>query len=608
MIFKPRDDDMQQGLKRTHNCGELRAKDAGNNVVLMGWVDNHRDLGAFRFVTLRDRYGVTQVKFDPAVGDDLMSQSDVLRPEWVIAVEGEVIDRGSNANDGMPTGAIEVEVRKLHILSGAETPKFPIRDEVDASEDLRLQYRFLDLRRKPMQDNIMTRSRVTHMVRDFLFNEGFLDLETPVLTRSTPEGARDYLVPSRVHPGEFYALPQSPQLFKQLYMVSGFDRYYQITRCFRDEDLRADRQPEFTQIDMEMSFIDEDDIIDICERMLASIWKTIMGEELELPFQQLSYEESMRRFGVDNPDMRYGMELTDVSELVRDSEFGVFSGTVKKDGQVKGIRVVGGAEAFSRRIIDEHTDFVKLYGAKGLAWVKVTDEGWSGPIAKFFNEDEVARISEAFAAKSGDALLFVADKPAVVAQSLGNLRKRIANVMGLIPQGTWKFVWVREFPLMEYDEAAGRYFAMHHPFTSPRAEDLDVLDDKPENAFSRAYDIVLNGNEIGGGSIRIHDTELQGRVFRALGISPEEAEQKFGFLLKALSHGAPPHGGIAFGLDRLVMLMTGAQSLRDVIAFPKTASASCLMTEAPSIVDEKQLTELGIALTPKAKKLLDGDG
>jgi aspartyl-tRNA synthetase len=593
---------MKQGLKRTHNCGELRGHHAGDNVVLMGWVDNHRDLGAFRFVTLRDRYGVTQVKFDPNVSDELMDASDKLRPEWVIAVEGEVLDRGENANDEMATGQIEVEAKALHVLSESETPVFPIRDEVDAAEDLRLRYRFLDLRREPVQRNIVTRAKVTHAVRDFLFKENFLDLETPMLTRSTPEGARDYLVPSRVHPGEFYALPQSPQLFKQLYMVSGFDRYYQITRCFRDEDLRADRQPEFTQIDMEMSFVDEEEVIDICERMIASVWEAVLDEELEAPFPQLSYAEAIRRFGVDNPDTRYGLELVDVSELVKDVEFGVFSGTVKKGGQVKGIRVPDGNEKLSRRLIDEHTEYVELFGAKGLAWVKVNEDGWSGPIAKFFEDAEQQAINEAFSAEAGDTLMFVADKASVVAPSLGNLRKRLAKQLDIIPEDEWNFVWIREFPLLEYDDEDGRYYAMHHPFTAPCEEDLDQLDEHPEKVNSRAYDLVLNGNEIGGGSIRIHDMDLQRRVFRALGISQEEAEHKFGFLMNALKHGAPPHGGIAFGLARLIMLMTKSSSLRDVIAFPKTASASCLLTEAPSEVGEQQLNDLGIALTPKARK------
>jgi len=582
-------------LKRTHTCGALRASDIGSEVVLMGWVATHRDLGGYRFVDLRDRFGVTQLSFDPERDAPLFEQSGDLRSEWVVAVQGTVIGRGTNTNKNMATGEVEVVVTRLQVLNKAVPPKFPIRDEVDASEDLRLEYRFLDLRRGPIQQKIVTRAKVTGIVRNYLQEHGFLDLETPVLTKSTPEGARDYLVPSRVHPGEFYALPQSPQLFKQLYMIAGFDRYFQITRCFRDEDLRADRQPEFTQIDIEMSFIDREDIYALCEGMMKDVWREILNYDLQLPLPRMSYHEAMDRFGVDNPDMRYGLELRSVSDLVAESGFSVFAQTVSGGGVVKGICVPGG-ENLSRKQLDDATEFVKRYGAKGLAWAKVGSDGWSGPIAKFFPSDEQAAINARFDAAIGDALLFVADRAAVVAPALGQLRKSLAAERGLIPEGVWKFVWVTDFPLLEWDEASGRWFAMHHPFTSPRVEDIPLFETDPGAILARAYDLVLNGNELGGGSIRIHDQELQGKLFSILGITPEEAEMKFGFLLKALRHGAPPHGGLAFGLDRIIMLLTGAKSLRDVIAYPKTASASCLMTPAPSVVDDAQLRDLHIAV------------
>ncbi len=584
--------------KRTHTCGELRADHIGQDVVLMGWVQTHRDLGGFRFVDLRDRFGVTQVKFDPAVDAALFEQSGALRSEWVVAVAGTVVDRGSNANQNVATGAIEVEVRELAVLNTADVPKFPIRDEVDASEELRLEYRFLDLRRRPIQSKIVTRSEVTWAVREYLREQRFLELETPILTKSTPEGARDYLVPSRVHPGEWYALPQSPQLFKQLYMVSGYDRYYQVCRCFRDEDLRADRQPEFTQIDIEMSFIDRDDIYELCEGLVARVWDRILGERLETPIPRMAYDEAIARFGVDNPDLRYGLELVDASDLAAATDFEVFRAAVAGGGQVKGLRVEGGAD-LSRKRLDEATEFVKRYGAKGLAWFKLGEEGWSGPATKFLSPGAQAAFAERFGARTGDALLIVADKPSVVAQSLGQLRKSLAAERGLIPAGSWKFVWVTDFPLLERDEEAGRWVAMHHPFTSPRTEDMGLLTTDPGAVKARAYDLVLNGNEIGGGSIRMHDTKLQAQMFELLGIGPEEQQAKFGFLLNALRHGAPPHGGIAFGLDRLVMLLTGAPSLRDVIAYPKTASATCLMTQAPSPVDAGQLRDLGVALATK---------
>ncbi len=579
--------------KRTHTCGELRAEHVGQRVVLMGWVHIHRDLGGFRFVNLRDRYGITQVQFDPDADAALFAASAALRPEWVVAIEGTVVSRGSNANRGMPTGEIEVQASRLAVLNRSVVPKFPIRDNVDANEDLRLEYRFLDLRRPALQQNIILRAEVTHIVRNYLHENGFLDLETPVLTKSTPEGARDYLVPSRVHPGEFYALPQSPQLFKQLYMISGYDRYFQICRCFRDEDLRADRQPEFTQIDIEMSFIDRDDIYNLCDGLVARIWKEIHGVDLQLPLPRMSYDEAMDRFGVDNPDMRYGLELQDVSDLAAQSSFGVFSGAVADGGKVKAIVVPGGAE-LSRKALGVAEEVVRRFGARGLAWAKVAAEGWTGSIAKFFEPAAQSAWAERLGAGVGDALLFVAAPEDVANPALGNLRKHLAAQLELIPDGLWKFVWITDFPLLEYSPDDARYYAIHHPFTSPRNEDIPQLETDPGGVKARAYDLVLNGNELGGGSIRIHDMELQSRIFELLGIGAEEAEMKFGFLLKALRHGAPPHGGIAFGLDRVIMLLAGASSLRDVIAYPKTASATCLMTRAPSPVDDGQLTELHI--------------
>lgn len=583
--------DLTPSWKRSHNCGQLRGTDAGQTVTLMGWVDTHRDFGAFRFITLRDRFGVTQLKFDPS-NQDVFQASDSLRPEWVIGVRGKVVSRGDNANKDMDTGEVEIDVEELRVLSRAVVPKFPIRDEVDATEDLRLQYRFLDLRRRPLQRNIVMRAEVTHIVRDFLHEEGFLDLETPILTKSTPEGARDYLVPSRVHPGEFYALPQSPQLFKQLYMIAGYDRYYQICRCFRDEDLRADRQPEFTQIDIEMSFVQDEDVMDIAERMVATIWKQIHSTTLQLPLPRMTYAESMRRFGVDNPDLRYGIEIQDVSDTVANSDFSVFADTVKNGGVVRAICVPD--VALSRKQIDGYTDLVKQAGLQGLAWAKIGADGWSGPIKKFFDDNAQAALNAALNATDGATLLFGAGDVRKVAPALGQLRKRLAKDLELDQKQEWKFTWITEFPLLEYDDEAQRYVAVHHPFTSPRDEDLALLESDPGKVRAKAYDLVLNGNELGGGSIRIHDQDLQTVMFEALGIDRQEAEERFGFLLKALSHGAPPHGGLAFGLDRMVMLLAGAKSLRDVIAYPKTASASDLMTEAPSVVDDEQLQALNI--------------
>ena len=584
--------------KRTHTCGELRDAHAGETVVLMGWVHANRDFSRFRFIDVRDRFGITQLRFDPdVVGAEIFERSHAARSEFVVAARGEVIAR-ENPNPKNPTGAIEIDVRAFEILNRAETPKFPIRDEIDASEELRLEYRFLDLRRAPIQRSIVLRAEVTHVVRNFLHDEGFLDLETPILTKSTPEGARDYLVPSRVHPGEFYALPQSPQIFKQLYMISGYDRYFQICRCFRDEDLRADRQPEFTQIDVEMSFVDQHDVYDIVERMISRVWRDVLGVEVPTPLPRMPYAEAMARFGIDKPDLRFGMELLDVSEQARGCAFSVFSGTIDKGGQVKALCVEGGAE-MSRKQIDGATDVAKRYGAKGLAWCKVTADGWTGPIAKFFDADAQASFNAATGASAGDLLLFVADKASVVANALGNLRNHVARLRDMIPDGAFEFLWVTDFPLLEYDEGDDRFYAMHHPFTSPHPDDMEKMGTDPGSVRAVAYDLVLNGSELGGGSIRIHDQDIQQKMFEALGIGEEEAEMKFGFLLNALRHGAPPHGGIALGLDRLVMLLSDAQSLRDVIAFPKTASASDLMCKAPSPVEETQLVELHIASLAK---------
>ena len=587
--------------QRTHTCGALRGSDIGQEVVLMGWLASQRGLGGFRFITLRDRFGLTQINFEREVDLGLFERSNQLRPEWVIAIRGIVISRGENINQSMPTGEIEVIASEMEILSQAVVPKFPIRNEINANEELRLQYRFLDLRREAIQKNIVLRAEVTYLVRSFLHKEGFLDLETPILTKSTPEGARDYLVPSRVHPGNFYALPQSPQLFKQLYMIAGYDRYFQITRCFRDEDLRADRQPEFTQIDMEVSFTNREELYDISERMMASIWGKVKSVELSRPFLRLTYQESMARFGVDNPDLRFGLELREISDFVKDSTFSVFQKTISNGGIVKGICVPNGAKKITRKLIKEYTKYVSIFGAKGLAWCKIGSEKWSGSIAKFFNKEEQKRINKTFNAKENDLIFFVASEHKITNSALGNLRKKIAQKLELIRENDDQFVWITDFPLLEWDEETQRYHAKHHPFTSPNLDDFSLLETDPNNVTALAYDLVLNGSEIGGGSIRIHQHEVQSRVFSLLGISEKEANEKFGFLLNALQHGAPPHGGLAFGLDRLIMLLTNAKSLRDVIAFPKTASAACLLTNAPSPINQELLHELGLLIKEDKK-------
>ncbi len=591
--------------QRTHMCGDLRSAHIGQHVTLFGWVASARDMGGMIFVDLRDRTGITQVRFDP-IGDRAAAheQASQLRNEWCVAIHGEVIKR-ERVNGELSTGEIEVVATSIEVFSKSKTPPFPIRDKSDAGEMLRLEYRYLDLRRGPLQRALITRSKVNQVVRNHLVENGFLEIETPFLTKSTPEGARDYLVPSRVSPGQFYALPQSPQIFKQLLMISGYDRYFQIARCFRDEDLRADRQPEFTQIDMEMSFITPKDIQAVCESMITKIWRETLGVELVTPFERIKYDEAMARFGVDNPDMRYGLELVDITELGAVAGFQAFADAKAAGGIVRGIRIPGGAARFSRKDIDGFQDFTKAYKAKGLAWAKLEEGGWAGGISKFFDAAAQAEVNAKFGAETGDLLVFVADSARVVCPSLGQLRKKIAADLGLTDPNVHRFVWVEDFPMFEHSPEDGRYYAMHHPFTSPRAEDFDRMESDPEGVRAQAYDLVLNGNEIGGGSIRIHSEEVQSRVFSILGIGHEEAREKFGFLLDALTYGTPPHGGLAFGMDRLIMLITNATSLRDVIAFPKTQKASDLMSKAPNFVDQEQLNQLHLELGAAGKKALE---
>ncbi len=585
------------GWKRTHNCGSLRAEDKGQEVTLMGWVNGRRDLGNLIFIDLRDRGGLTQIVFDPQVDEKAHERAHVLRNEWVLAVKGMVSAREEGQkNTNLPTGDIEVKVKELKLLNQTETPPFQVDGMVDASETLRLKHRYLELRRQKVFQNFYRRHLIASCVRTYLNKNGFLDVETPMLGKSTPEGARDYLVPSRVNKGEFYALPQSPQLFKQLLMVSGFDRYYQIVKCFRDEDLRADRQPEFTQVDVEMSFTDEEGVMGIIEGMMQEIFHEVLKVDVSLPIPRMEFQEAMDRFGSDKPDMRFDMELQDISDLVKETEFKVFSQTVESGGKVKGINVKQGADSFSRKALDELAGLVTEWGAKGLAWVKITEEGWQSSLKKFFDDEQQALIDQKFEASPGDLLLLLADVPAVVNPCLGNLRLDIAKRMGLIKEWEYAFLWVTKFPLMEYNEEEKRFEAVHHPFTSPLEEDLHLLEDSPEKARARAYDLVLNGSEVGGGSVRIHNLAMQEKMFDNLGISREEAQMKFGFFLEALKYGAPPHAGIALGFDRLVAIMCGLESIREVIAFPKSLRATCPLTGAPSRVDKAQLDELGIAL------------
>ena len=588
-------------LRRTHHCWELGADDVDKEVILMGWVHRRRDHGGVIFVDLRDREGITQVVFNPLVDKKIHAKAHAIRNEYVLAVRGKVENRPADMiNSKLKTGEIEVTATELRILNSAQTPPFPIEDGIDASETVRLKYRHLDLRRAEMQKNLILRHKVTASVRNYLDRQGFLDLETPVLTRSTPEGARDYLVPSRVNPGAFYALPQSPQIFKQLFMISGFDRYYQIVRCFRDEDLRADRQPEFTQIDIEMSFIGENDVIKLTEGMMAHLFKDVLGIKLKRPFLQLTYDEAVGRYGLDKPDTRFGLELKDISDIVAGSNFKVFANAVKKGGVVKALNAKG-CIGFSRKEIDDLTDFVSVYRAKGMAWIKVKEDEWQSPITKFFSEEEKEALAQRIEMETGDLVFFIADQPKVANESLGHLRNHLGKTLGLIDENEYQFLWITRFPMFEYDETEKRLQALHHPFTSPLEEDYERLADEPLAVKSRAYDLVLNGFEIGGGSIRIHQRSIQEKVFEALNMDRKTYEGKFGFLLEALDSGAPPHGGIAIGYDRLVMLMCGESSIRDVIAFPKTQKAACLLTQAPSEASKTQLDELYLKLKPMAK-------
>ena len=583
-------------MYRSHTCGELRIENVGQKVTLAGWVQRSRKLGGMTFIDLRDRYGITQLVLEADADAALVEKATSLGREYVIQAIGEVVERQSK-NPKMGTGDIEIRLEAINILNKSAVPPFTIEDESDGGEDLRAKFRYLDLRRNPLQKALALRHRLAHEVRNYLDAHNFMEIETPYLIKSTPEGARDFVVPSRMNPGQFYALPQSPQTFKQLLMVAGYDRYFQIVRCFRDEDLRADRQPEFTQVDIEMSFVDEEKVMTMAENLMARVFHDVMGMDIPRPFPRMKYEEAMRRYGVDKPDTRFGLELVDITDIVRGSGFKLFA----QAKLVKAMKVPGG-ESMTRKEIDAYTEFVKIYGAMGLAWIKIKENEWQSPIAKFLSEEERAGIREALDLQVGDIVFFQAGEPAMVNAALGNLRVHLGNQLGLIPENTFNFLWVTEFPLFEYSEEEKRYVACHHPFTSPAPGHLEIMNSDPARALARAYDMVLNGNEVGGGSIRIHSAEVQRHMFQALGFTPEQAEAQFGFLIQALEHGAPPHGGLAFGLDRLVMLLSGASSIRDVIAFPKTQKATCLMTEAPSTVSARQLRELGLRLRETDKE------
>ena len=591
------------GLKRSHRCTEVSNANIGETVTVMGWVQKSRNKGGIIFLDLRDRSGLLQIIFEEdTCGSENFAKAEKLRSEFVIAVVGEVVARSGAVNENLATGDIEVRAKELRVLSEAEVPPFPVEEDSKTKEELRLKYRYIDLRRPDLQRNLMMRSKVATLTRQFLSDEGFLEIETPMLTKSTPEGARDYLVPSRVHPGNFYALPQSPQIFKQLLMCSGYDRYFQIVKCFRDEDLRADRQPEFTQIDMELSFVDIDDVIDVNERLLHKLFKEVLDVEVTLPIQRMTWQEAMDRFGSDKPDTRFGMELTDVSDVVKGCGFGVFTGALENGGSVRGINAKGQA-AMPRKKIDALVEFAKGYGAKGLAYLAVEEDGnIKSSFAKFMTEEELKALVAAMGGEPGDLLLFAADKNKVVYDVLGALRLELAKQLELLDKKQFNFLWVTEFPLLEYDEEEKRYVAMHHPFTMPMDEDLALLDTDPGKVRAKAYDIVLNGTEIGGGSVRIFQNDVQEKMFEKLGFTKEAAYERFGFLLNAFKYGVPPHAGLAYGLDRLVMLMAGEDSIRDVIAFPKVKDASCLMTDAPNVVDDKQLNELALAITAKKEE------
>ncbi len=583
-------------MKRTHMCGELRSENIGEEVSLNGWIAKRRNLGGLIFCDVRDKTGITQVVFNDTIPTELFERADRLRSEYVVGVRGKVVERESK-NPDLPTGDIEIIADDLVIYSEAETPPIYIKDDDNVDDNLRLKYRYLDLRKKKMQDNLAFRAKLTNVTRDYFAEQGFTEVETPMLIKSTPEGARDYLVPSRVNQGRFYALPQSPQTFKQLLMVGGTDRYVQIVKCFRDEDLRADRQPEFTQIDLEMSFVDVDDVIEVQEGFMKRVFKEMKGIDIETPFPRMSWQEAMERYGSDKPDTRFGFELVDLTDLVKGCEFKVFNDAIESGGSVRGICIDGGAAEYTRKKIDKLTEAVKSYGARGMVWIKVTEEGISSSVNKFFSPEELQALADRFGAKAGDLILIISDKDRVVFDSLGFLRRHIAGELGLLDDEKINFLWVVDFPLFEYDEKEDRWSAMHHPFTSPKEEDAELLKTDPHSCHANAYDIVLNGVELGGGSIRIHDRQMQEDMFKALEMTQEEIDEKFGFLVEAFRYGTPPHGGLAYGLDRLIMLLTGEKSIREVIAFPKNQAAQCMVSEAPGIVDPAQLEELGLAIT-----------